>query len=163
MKRKGVIMCTCITEIKATYTEVKKETSRIARKSFKRPVDNLTEQNIDRFLDAINIITKDLNGVTQSTNDLIKVVRNNFCEISILEAEDLLKLSRPILEKMQLLLRKLIGSPLYRGMITSVELYSGAMCDFEELCYDLKTFRVDLEKDENFQNTLNDLNEMTKR
>ena len=156
-------MCTCIAEIKATYTEVKKETSRIARKSFKKPVDIVTEKNIDRFLDAINIITKDLNGVTQSTNDLIKVVRNNFCEISILEAEDLLKLSRPILEKMQSLHKKLIASPLYRGMKTAVELYNDAMCDFEELCQDLKTFRVDLEKDEKFQNILNDLNEMTKR
>ena len=48
-------MCTCIAEIKATYTEVKKETSRIARKSFKKPVDIVTEKNIDRFLDAINI------------------------------------------------------------------------------------------------------------
>ena len=156
-------MCTCIAEIKATYTEVKKETSRIARKSFEKPVGNVTESNIDRFLDAINVITRDLNGVTQSTNDLIRVVRNNFCDISTAEAEDLLKLSKPIIEKMQTLHNKLVASPLYRGMMTAVELYSNVMSDFEELCQDLKTFRIELDQDDSFQQTLQKLNEMTER
>ena len=67
-------MCTCITEIKATYTEVDKETSRMARRSFTKPVSLATKENfdIDEFLDAINLITKDLNSVTQSTNELIR-------------------------------------------------------------------------------------------
>ena len=69
-------MCTCIVEIKATYTEVGRETSRVARKSFSKPVELIGKENfnIDEFLDAINLITKDLNSVTQATNNLIKVV-----------------------------------------------------------------------------------------
>lgn len=156
-------MCMCIAEIKATYKEVKRETLRVARKSFERPVEFVTEDNIDKFLDAINIITKDLNSVTQSINELIKVVRNNFCEISTKEAEDLLKMSHPMVEKMQTLHDKLIASPLYRGMTTAVELYNDAVSDFEELCQDLKTCRVDMEQDEDFQETLQKLNEMVRK
>ena len=155
-------MCTYIAEIKASYREVKKETSRIARKSYENPVDTLKEDNIDEFLDAINIITRDLNSVTQSTNELIRIVRNNFCELSKEEAKELLGLSHPILSKMQLLHTKLIASPLYRGMTTSVELYSDAMSDFEELCQDLQTFRVELNQNEDYQQTLQQLNEMLK-
>lgn len=154
-------MCTYIAEIKATYTEVNRETSRVARKSFRKPIELVTKENfdIDEFLDAINIITKDLNSVTQATNDLIEVVRNNFCEISTSEAEELLELSRPIYEKMQKLYNKLIASPLYRGMKTAVELYNDAMSDFDELCHDLKTFRIDLEQNEEFQESLRKLSE----
>lgn len=155
-------MCMCIAEIKASYTEVKKETSRIARKSFEKPVDSITENNIDIFLDAINVITKDLNSVTQSTNELIKIVRNNFCDISKSEAEELIKLSHQILAKMRTVHDKLIASPLYRGMTTSVELYSDAMSDFEELCQDLKTFRIDMVQNEELQKTLQQLNEIVR-
>jgi hypothetical protein len=158
-------MCTCITEIKATYTEVDKETSRIARRSFTKPVSLVTKENfdIDEFLDAINLITKDLNSVTQSTNELIMVVRNNFCEISPLEAEELLKMSEPICEKMQKLYNKLLVSPLYRGMKTVVALYSDSMNDFDELCHDLKTFRVDFEQNEEFKSALQNLSESMRR
>ena len=58
-------MCTCIADIKATYTEVCRETSRVARMSFSKPVDLINKENfnIDEFLDAINLIAKDLNSV----------------------------------------------------------------------------------------------------
>lgn len=148
-------MCTCIADIKATYTEVCRETSRVARMSFSKPVDLINKENfnIDEFLDAINLITKDLNSVTLATNDLILVVRNNFCELSTTETEELLEMSHPICEKMQRLHHKLTASSFYRGMESAVELYSDAMSDFEELCHDLKTFRVDLEQDNEFQET----------
>ena len=164
-KWKGRVMCTCIAEIKATYTEVGRETSRIARKSFSKPVELIGKENfnIDEFLDAINLITKDLNSVTQATNNLIKVVRNNFCDISTSEAEELLILSHPLCEKMQQLYDKLIASPFYRGMRTAVELYSDAMSDFDELCHDLKTFRIDLEQNEEFQYVSKELSEMLKQ
>ena len=158
-------MCTCITEIKASYNEVGRKTSRVARRSFRKPVELVTKENfdIDELLDAINVITKDLNSVTQATNDLIEVVRNNFCEISTSEAEELLFLSHPIAEKMQKLYKKLIDSPLYRGMQTTVELYSDAMSDFDELCNDLKVFRVDLIQDMEFQQALQTLNKHLER
>lgn len=146
-------MCTCIADIRASYTEVGRETSRVARKSFSKPVEMISKENfdIDEFLDAINLITKDLNSVTQATNDLIEVVRNNFCEISTPEAEELLLLSQPIYKKMQAFHKKLLISPFYRGMQTAVELYADAVSDFDELCHDLKTFRIDLEQNEEFQ------------
>lgn len=158
-------MCTYIAEIKATYTEVGRETSRVARKSFSKPVELINKENfdIDEFLDAINIITKDLNSVTQATHDLIEVVRNNFCEISTSEAEELLELSHPIYDKMQKLYHKLLSSPFYKGMKTAVELYSDAMSEFDELCHDLKTFRIDLEQNDEFKEVERKLSEMLRR
>ena len=164
-RRKGLDMCTYIAEIKATYTEVGRETSRVARKSFSKPVELINKENfdIDEFLDAINIITKDLNSVTQATHDLIEVVRNNFCEISTSEAEELLELSHPIYDKMQKLYHKLLSSPFYKGMKTAVELYSDAMSEFDELCHDLKTFRIDLEQNDEFKEVERKLSEMLRR
>lgn len=158
-------MCTCIVEIKATYSEVGRETSRVARKSFSKPVELIGKENfdIDEFLDAINLITKDLNSVTQAINNLIEIVRNNFCDISTHEAEELLKLSHPLYEKMQQLHNKLVTSTFYRGMRTAVELYSDAMSGFEELCHDMKSFRIDLEQNEEFQAVSMKLSEMLKR
>lgn len=82
------------------------------------------------------------------------MVRNNFCDISTSEAEDLLQLSAPITETMELLHKKLLRSPLYVGMETVVTLYFDAMTEFEELCSDLKTWHVDAPKNEHLQQTL---------
>lgn len=149
-------MCKCIETIKASYSEVGRRTSRIARRSFRKPLSRIDkpQPSIDDFLDAINVITKELQEVTDSVNDLVEVVRNNFCEITTPEAEELLLLSAPITDKMQLLHKKLLRSPLYVGMETVVGLYSDAMSDFEELCLDLKTWYVDAPKNEHLQQTL---------
>ena len=108
-------MCTCMAEIKESYTEVKKVTLRVAKKSYDKPVnvDSNEAFDMDKFLDAINEITKDLHAVTQATNDLIVIVRNNFCEISSQEAQELLSLSTPIRKKMDLLHLKIISSPFF--------------------------------------------------
>ena len=149
-------MCTYIETIKASYSEVGRRTSRVARRSFRKPVAKADrpQPGIDDFLDAINVITKELQKVTDSVNDLVEVVRNNFCDISTSEAEDLLQLSAPITETMELLHKKLLRSPLYVGMETVVTLYFDAMTEFEELCSDLKTWHVDAPKNEHLQQTL---------
>lgn len=149
-------MCTYIDTIKASYSEVGRRTSRVARKSFRRPVvkADKSEPCIDDFLDAINAITKELQRLTDSVNELVEVVRNNFCDITTSEAEELLVLSAPITDKMQLLHRKLLRSPLYIGMETVVSLYFDAMTEFEELCSDLKTWHVDAPQNAHFQETL---------
>ena len=149
-------MCIYIENIKASYTEVGRRTSRVARRSFRNPVakaDKL-QPTIDDFLDAINVITKELQKVTDSVNDLVELVRNNFCDITTTEAEDLLQLSAPITDKMQLLHKKLLRSPLYIGMETVVRLYYDAMTEFDELCFDLKTWHVDAPKNEHLQQTM---------
>ena len=158
-------MCTCIVGIKASYTVVEQETSRIAQKSFKKAEKLMTNENFDMddFLDAINLATKELHQLIQSINRLVEVVRNNFCDITPSEAKDLLQLSQPIQRKMQLLQSKLLASPLHRGMQTSIELYSDAKSDFDELCQDLKTLRIDLEQNGDFQRTLNEIDEMLKK
>lgn len=149
-------MCTYIDTIKASYSEVGRRTSRVARKSFRSPVATADkpQPSVDDFLDAINNITKELQKVTDSVNDLVEVVRNNFCDITTSEAEDLLQLSAPITEKMQLLHKKLSRSPLYVGMETVVCLYFDAMTEFEELCSDLKTWHIDAPKNEHLQEVL---------
>lgn len=153
---KLLVMCTYIETIKASYSEVGRRTSRVARRSFRKPVarNDKPQPTIDDFLDTINVITKELQKVTDSVNDLVEVVRNNFCDITTAEAEDLLQLSAPIAEKMRLLHKKLLRSPLYVGMETVVGLYFDAMTEFEELCSDLKTWHVDAPKNEHLQQTL---------
>lgn len=155
-------MCTCIDNIKTSYSEVKRNASRISRKSFVVPVadaSNSQPPNIDAFLDAINLITKELYQLTSSIVSLVETVRNNFCEITKSEALELLQLSVPISEKMEQLHKKLLKSPLYVGMETVVGIYVNAKNDFAELCDDLKLFRIDLEKNTDFQSAISKLNE----
>ena len=149
-------MCNHIDTIKATYTEVGRKTSRISRKSFRLPVVKNDNQqlSLDDFLDSINVITKDLQRLTDSINDLVGLVRNNFCDITTSEAESLLQLSTSISGKMELLHRKLKRSPLYVGMETCVNLYYDAMTEFEELCSDLKTWHVDAPQNNQLQRTM---------
>lgn len=148
-------MCTHIDTIKSSYSEVKRRASRVARKSFRSPsIKNDNSQlSLDDFLDAINAITKELQSLTDSVNRLVEVVRNNFCDITTSEAEDLLQLSAPITDKMHLLHKKLLGSPLYVGIETVVSLYFDAMTEFEELCSDLKTWHIEAPKNDHLQQT----------
>jgi hypothetical protein len=120
---------------------------------------NSQPPNIDAFLDAINLITKELYQLTSSIVSLVETVRNNFCEITKSEALELLQLSVPISEKMEQLHKKLLKSPLYVGMETVVGIYVNAKNDFAELCDDLKLFRIDLEKNTDFQSAISKLNE----
>lgn len=158
-------MCNCIDTIRASYSEVRREATRVSRRSFQKPFEakDKAQIDIDVFLDAINLITRELHQLTTSINDLVEVVRINFCYITPEEAEELLELSDPINKKMQLLYKKLLKSPFYIGMETVVKLYENAMSDFDELCHDLKCFRINLERNEEFKATLNRLNELMAR
>lgn len=143
-------MCTCIAEIKESYTQVRKQAEYVVEQSY----------NIDDFLDAINAVRKPLDSVTSETNALVKLVRSHFTEITVPEAEELLQLSEPIQKKMQQVYLNLLRSPLRVGMEQSVDLFRQAMSDFDELCHDMKTFNIDLAQDEHFQHTLKMVSEM---
>jgi hypothetical protein len=143
-------MCTCIAEIKASYTQVRKQAEYAVEKSY----------DIDDFLDAVNVVKKQVALVTDETNALVELVRNHFTEITVAEAEDLLALSGPIQKKMQQVYLNLLRSPLLVGMEQTVELYRQSMSDFDELCRDMRTFNVNLAQDTEFQRVsamLNDL------
>ena len=143
-------MCTCIAEIKASYTQVWKQAEYAVEKSY----------DIDDFLDAVNVVKKQVALVTDETNALVELVRNHFTEITVAEAEDLLSLSGPIQKKMQQVYLNLLRSPLLVGMEQTVELYRQSMSDFDELCRDMRTFNVNLAQDTEFQRVsamLNDL------
>lgn len=143
-------MCTCIAEIKESYTQVRKQAEYVVEQSY----------NIDDFLDAINAVRKPLDSVTSETNALVELVRSHFTEITVPEAEELLQLSEPIQKKMQQVYLNLLRSPLRVGMEQSVDLFRQAMSDFDELCHDMKTFNIDLAQDEHFQQTLKMVSEM---
>ena len=143
-------MCTCIAEIKASYTQVRKQAEYAVEKSY----------DIDDFLDAVDVFKKQVALVTDETNALVELVRNHFTEITVAEAEDLLALSGPIQKKMQQVYLNLLRSPLLVGMEQTVELYRQSMSDFDELCRDMRTFNVNLAQDTEFQRVsamLNDL------
>ena len=146
-------MCTCIAEIKTSYTKVRKQAEEVASQSF----------DMDDFLDAINIVKKELTRVTDETNALVELVRDHFTEITVDEAKELLDLSEPIQKKMQVVYLKLLASPLYVGLETTTDLYRQAMSDFDELCHDMKTFNIDLAQDDHFQQTLKKVSEMMHR
>ena len=143
-------MCTCIAEIKESYTQVRKQAEYVVKQSY----------DIDDFLDAINAVRKPLDSVTSETNALVELVRSHFTEITVPEAEELLQLSEPIQKKMQQVYLDLLRSPLRVGMEQSVDLFRQAMSDFDELCHDMKTFNIDLAQDEHFQQTLKMVSEM---
>jgi len=146
-------MCTCIAEIKASYTKVREQAEEVASHSF----------DMDDFLDAINVVRKELTRVTDETNDLVELVRDHFTEITVPEAEELLQLSEPIQKKMQMVYLKLLASPLYVGLETASDLYRQAMSDFDELCHDMKTFNIDLAQNDHFTQTLKMVSEMMRR
>lgn len=143
-------MCTCIAEIKESYTQVRKQAEYVVEQSY----------DIDDFLDAINAVRKPLDSVTSETNALVELVRSHFTEITVPEAEELLQLSETIQKKMQQVYLNLLRSPLRVGMEQSVDLFRQAMSDFDELCHDMKTFNIDLAQDEHFQQTLKMVSEM---
>ena len=143
-------MCTCMAEIKESYTQVRKQAEYVVEQSY----------DIDDFLDAINAVRKPLDSVTSETNALVELVRSHFTEITVPEAEELLQLSEPIQKKMQQVYLNLLRSPLRVGMEQSVDLFRQAMSDFDELCHDMKTFNIDLAQDEHFQHTLKMVSEM---
>lgn len=134
-------MCTCIAEIKESYTKVRLQTAEVAQLQF----------DIDNYLDRVNVVRKELEKITNETNNLVEMVRDHFTELDIQETVELLAHSTPILILMDRLHQKLVESPLYQGLKTVVENYRDCVSDFQELCTDLQTFNIDLRRDEEFQ------------
>ncbi len=134
-------MCTCIAEIKESYTKVRHQTAEVAQQQF----------DIDEYLDKVIVVRKKIEEITNVTNDLIEMVRDHFTEFDIQETVELLAYSTPILILMDQLHQKLVESPLYPGLKISVENYRDCVSDFQELCTDLQTFNIDLRRDEEFQ------------
>lgn len=149
-------MCTCIDNIKVSYSEIGRMTARATRQSFCKPVASVLggQPSVNEYLDAVNVAARELQKVTDSINDLVEIVRNNFCDITPSEADELLMLSAPVSEKMQALHRKILRSSIYAGMETVVGLYNDAMTGFEELCSDLKTWDIDAPDNNHLQQTL---------
>ena len=133
-------MCTCIAEIKESYTKVRHQTAEVAQHRF----------DMDDYLDNVNVVRKKLEQITEETNNLVETVRDHFTEFNEHETTELLAHSAPILILMDQLNQRLIASPLYPGLKTAAEHYHDCMSDFQELCSDLQTFNIDLRRDEEF-------------
>lgn len=134
-------MCTCIAEIKESYTKVRHQTAEVAQQRF----------DIDDYLDRVIVVRKKLEQITEETNNLVETVRDHFTEFDEQETTELLAHSTPILILMDQLHQKLVESPLYPGLKTAVENYRDCVSDFQELCSDLQQFNIDLRHDEEFQ------------
>ena len=128
------IMCTCIAEIKESYTKVRHQTAEVAQQKF----------DIDDYLDMVIVVRKKLEEITVETNNLVETVRDHFTEFDEQETTELLAHSAPILILMDQLHQKLVESPLYPGLKTAVENYRDCVSDFQELCTDLQTFNIDV-------------------
>ena len=131
-------MCTCIAEIKESYTKVRHQTAEVAQQQF----------DIDEYLDKVIVVRKKIEEITNVTNDLIEMVRDHFTEFDIQETVELLAYSTPILILMDQLSQKLLDSSLYPGLKTVVENYRYCVSDFQELCSDLQTYNIDIPRDE---------------
>ena len=128
------IMCTCIAEIKESYTKVRHQTAEVAQQKF----------DIDDYLDMVIVVRKKLEEITVETNNLVETVRDHFTEFDEQETTELLAHSAPILILMDQLHQKLVESPLYPGLKTAAENYRDCVSDFQELCTDLQTFNIDV-------------------
>lgn len=133
-------MCTCIAEIKESYTKVRLQTAEVAQQKF----------DIDDYLDMVIVVRKKLEQITDETNNLVETVRDHFTEFDEQETTELLAHSTPILILMDQLHQKLVASPLYPGLMTAAENYCDCVSDFQELCSDLQQFNIDLRHDEDF-------------
>ena len=136
-------MCTCIAEIKESYTKVRHQTAEVAQQQF----------DMDDYLDKVIVVRKKVEQITDETNGLVETVRDHFTEFDVQESTELLAYSTPILILMDRLHQRLVESPLYAGLKTTVENYLDCVSDFQELCSDLQTFNIDLKRDEEFQKT----------
>ena len=136
-------MCTCIAEIKESYTKVRHRTAEVAQHQF----------DMDDYLDKVIVVRKKMEQITDETNRLVETVRDHFTEFDVQETTELLAYSTPILILMDRLHQKLMESSLYPGLKTTVENYLDCVSDFQELCSDLQTFNIDLRRDEEFQKT----------
>ena len=137
-RRKEEIMCTCIAEIKASYTKVRHQTAEVAQQQF----------DIEDYLDKVIVVRKKLEQITEETNSLVETVRDHFTEFDVQETTELLAHSTPILILMDQLHQKLVESPLYPGLKTAVENYCDCVSIFQELCSDLQTFNIDIPRNE---------------
>ena len=133
-------MCTCIAEIKESYTKVRLQTAEVAQQKF----------DIDDYLDMVIVVRKKLEQITDETNNLVETVRDHFTEFDEQENTELLAQSTPLLILMDQLHQKLVTSPLYPGLMTAAENYRDCVSDFQELCSDLQQFNIDLRHDEDF-------------
>ncbi len=131
-------MCTCIAEIKESYTKVRHQTAEVAQQNF----------DMDDYLDMVNVVRNKLEQITAETSNLIETVRCHFTEFDVQETVELLAHSTPILILMDQLSQKLLDSSLYPGLKTVVENYRYCVSDFQELCSDLQTYNIDIPRDE---------------
>lgn len=131
-------MCTCIAEIKDSYTKVRFQTAEVAQQRF----------DVDDYLDKVISVRKNVEQITDETNHLIETVRDHFTEFDEQETTELLAHSTPILILMDQLHQKLVESPLYPGLKTAAENYRDCVSEFQELCTDLQTFNIDVPRNE---------------
>ena len=136
-------MCTCIAEIKESYTRVRYQTAEVVQQKF----------DIDDYLDVVNVVRYKLEQITEETNNLVETVRNHFTEFDEQETTELLAHSTPILILMDQLHQRLTSSPLYPGLKSAVENYCDCVSDFQELCTDLQTFNIDVPRNEKCKET----------
>jgi len=99
-------MCTCIAEIKESYTKVRHRTAEVAQHQF----------DMDDYLDKVIVVRKKVEQITDETNRLVETVRDHFTEFDVQETTELLAYSTPILILMDRLHQKLMESSLYPGL-----------------------------------------------
>ena len=145
-------MCTCIAEIKESYTKVRQQTAEVAQQWF----------DVDNYLDKVLVVKKEMVKITDETNALIELVRSHFTEFDIQETTELLAHSTPILILMAQLQEKLGESPLYPGLKTTVELYRDCVSDFQEFCSDLQVWNIDIPRNPKCLEAERKLNEVLK-
>lgn len=144
-------MCTCIAEIKESYTKVRYQTAEVAQQQF----------DIDDYLDKVNVVREKLEQITNETNSLVDTVRAHFTEFDEQETTELLAHSAPILILMDQLHQKLVSSPLYSGLKAAVESYRDCVSDFQELCTDLQVWNIDVPRNSKVLETESRLNHVT--
>ena len=145
-------MCTCIAEIKESYTKVRQQTAEVAQQWF----------DVDNYLDKVLVVKKEIVKITDETNALIELVRSHFTEFDIQETTELLAHSTPILILMAQLQEKLGEAPLYPGLKTTVGLYRDCVSDFQELCSDLQVWNIDIPRNPKCLEAERKLNEVLK-
>ena len=141
-------MCVCVETVRQSLADVKRQTEEVAV----RPMD------MDDFLDAINYFSKRLVAITQKTDDFLESFRQDITSFSIEDSKILLADLYDLKKSMAELYTTLRQSQYYVGMKTVVKNYHRTMEDFYELYDDLKTYNIDLSRNEKYAALLGELN-----
>lgn len=118
------------------------------------------EKSINRYLDLILDVKKNIDDLTKLTDDLTDLIHSSFGK---LDENDFIQFKQQLstlINRLTGLYRTIRNSKTYTGVKTSVKEFHYSIDNLIEVYTDLDTFKVRLPKDEEFNKLLTEITEL---